>query len=184
MAPRSRVWPVPATTAGVALQADHDRPNQPIEGVGGSVVAFRNGPGDNAPNALTDLWADPIMYDVPHQGLELGDALRMVNPARTPPEGHGGFDIPASDYGPFINASTRTLTEYISDWNASTAAKGCSGSFDGAHVVIQRIRPGSDRGYMPTQMFPPNQERALPGPWDANITVGGGSLDTLAGGAG
>lgn len=178
---RARVWPAPAVSATQAMQAGPEVSDAPVEGWGASVVDYRDGPGDHSYVPGVDVWVDADMSPITHAGLELGDALRVINPARTPPEGHGGFDIPAAEYGPIINASTRRLAFYISDWIASTAGKGCSGSFDGGHVVIQRIRPGSDQGYQPSQMFSPNQERALPGPWDAALTIGGATLDSVGG---
>lgn len=183
MAPLATLYGNPATTAERLEQAAPNQPNAPAQPLGSSTVRYRGGPGDVSFMPGVDDWVDPDMYDVTHNGAELGDALRIINPAKTPPEGHGGWDIPASEYGPFINASTRTLAYYISDWNSSTAGKGCAGSFDGGHVVIRRVAPGSNQGYQPSQFFSPNQDRALPGPWDANLVIGGGSMDALFGGA-
>lgn len=178
----------PPTTAAELLKADPPVANAPITGEGSSVVRHKGGPGDysDAPGAAViagfmpgvDEWHDPIIRPVPHGGVELGDQLRVVNPAKTPPEGHGGWDIPS--HGSFIDVSTQTQALFSSDWVRSTAAKGLSGSFTGAHVTIRRIRPGSDQGYQAQQMTFPNQDRALPTAWDANIIIGGGLENLFA----
>lgn len=182
MTARARVWPAPALSAEQAEQAAPFDGARPLNPDGASVVAFRNGPGDNSYMPGVDEWADPLVYKITRDGVELGDALRVVNPGPTPPEGHGGWDIPAAEYPPIVNSATRIQALFVSDWNASTAAKGLSGSFTGEHVTIRRIRPGSDRGYMPSQMLPANQARALPGPWDAALVIGGETSDTVLGG--
>lgn len=181
MAPLATLYGNPATTAAALEQAAPANARGPAQPNGSSVVRHKGGPGDVSFMPGVDEWVDPDNYAVPHSGVELGDALRILNPAKTPPEGHGGWDIPAGEYGPIINASTRHLAYFISDWNASTAGKGLSGSFDGGHVVIRRVAPGSQVGYQPSQFLNRNQDRQLPGPWDANLIVGAGSLDSLFG---
>jgi hypothetical protein len=155
---------------------------------GSSAVRYRGGPGDTsvARGAAViagftpgvDEWHDPIIRPVPRGGVELGDQLRVLNPAKTPPEGHGGWDIPS--HGSFIDMGTQTQALFASDWDRSTAGRGLSGSFTGAHVTIRRVRPGSDQGYAPSQMTSPNQDRALPTAWDANIIIGGGLENLFA----
>lgn len=160
---------VPATAEQWETAAP-DADALPMVGLGGSVVEYRGGAGDQPGAAAVDDWLLRFR-DVPHAGAVDGIQLFERRPV-VPPEGHGGFDI-VGDEGVFIDRATQTQYFGWSDWAASTAAQaGGRGSFTGEHVIIARIAPGSARGYQPAEMLSPNQDRNMPAPWDAAITIG------------
>lgn len=173
VAPMGPVWALGTTPAGTAEQAEQaapDNPNGPNYGRGSSNVEYRGGAGDQPTAPLVDDWL-LIFRDVPHDGAMDGIQLFEQRPV-VPPEGHGGFDFPG-ELGTFIDRSTQTQYMGWSDWNASTGLQaGGRGSFTGEHIVIARIAPGSNQGYMPADMLAPNQDRNMPAPWDAAITIG------------
>lgn len=170
--PVSSLGQAPPLTAEEAEQAapNVDRPR--TLGQGASVVMYRGGPGDQPSAPAVDDWLE-IYRDVPHGGVQDGKSYFAQRPP-VPPEGHGGYDV-QGDYGQFIDRATQTQFLAWSDWAGSTALQaGGRGSFTGEHVIIQRVTPGSYRGYMPAEMVGPNVDRNAPPPWDAAITVGQG----------
>jgi hypothetical protein len=137
---------------------------------GGSVAMYRSGPGD-VPYPR-DEWMGISIRDLGHNGVQDGrdNFIEIPGP---PPEGHQGYDFPDEDL--IINKSRQNQALFWSDWYGSTAATGGGGgAFRGAHVTIQRIPPGSQIGYMPTDpgMVQFNENRGMPGPWDANLVLG------------
>jgi hypothetical protein len=146
-----------------------DMPKGPQVGQGNEVTMIRSGPGDSG---YSDEWLNPDIFDVPHNGQINGRAFFDTIPP-PPPEGHKGYDFPDTD--DIGDRSHRNLAIFWSDWYGSTTAgSGLCGSFRGEHVVIGRIPPGSTQGYMPSDpgMEQSNNDRSLPGPWDAAIVLG------------
>jgi hypothetical protein len=140
---------------------------------GNEVTFNRSGPGD-VPYPR-DEWLGAYQRDVPHYGVENGRQLFTEIPG-PPPEGHGGYDIPYNDL--ITDQSTIGTALFWSDWAGSTALQaGGRGSFTGEHVIIVRIPPGSIQGYQPSDpgMVQANNDRNLPGPWDQQIVLGGGT---------
>jgi hypothetical protein len=127
-------------------------------------VTYYTGP--NRLAGVRDAWMNPDIFVVPRQGVMNGRQLFVGIPG-PPPEGHGGYD-PFND-PPKVDHSTRTLALFASDWNGIVQQQ----QMRGEHVVIQRVPPGSTQGYQPTDMTQPNNERAIPAPWDAALSVGG-----------
>lgn len=162
-------WPMPPVSGTQAEQAApgvQDAPQNPH----GSRVTMDGGPGALASGPVVDDWL-LLFRDDPHDGALDGKQLNATR-SPVPPEGHGGYDI-QGDYGIFIDRATQTQFIGWSDWASSTALQaGGRGSFTGEHVIIARFTPGSFRGYQPNEMTSPNQDRALPAPWDAAITIG------------
>lgn len=159
--------PVPdaATSAQVLEQSAPwlDAPSLPL---GSSVVLERQGPGDQ-PEQDVDSWLFTIR-DAPHDGIETGKALFAMLPD-VPPEGHGGFDIPTSGPDSFIDRATTEQFVKWSDWYATRGEP----HFDGAHVAVFRVRPGSWQGYQgANQMTGLNVDRNQPDPWDQHLIAG------------
>jgi hypothetical protein len=135
---------------------------------GGAVTYYRTGPGDTGD---ADQWMGEDFFVVPRQGVQRGRELFDLNQWQPPNEGHGEYEF-AQD-GPWLDHSMRNLALFWSDWAASTALQaGGRGSFTGPHVVIARVPPGSTQGYMPTGAPQLNNERSMPGPWDAQLAAG------------
>ena len=131
------------------------------------VTRSRTGPGDISPDA--DQWMGEDIFVVGREGVMNGEQLFKEIPG-PPNEGHGEYGF-AQD-GPKIDHSTRNLALFWSAWHASTALQaGGRGSFNGQHVVIRRIVPGSTQGYMPTETAQRNNLRDMPGPWDAQLNA-------------
>lgn len=163
------------TSAATWEQAAPTNPNGPNLGPreGSVTMSVDDGPGIVPTAHPRDEWLGITIYDVGHNGVEDGRQLFALNAAVEPPEGHQGFDFPDTDQ--IQNRSTRHQAIFWSDWWGSTAANGMgAGSFTGQHVVIVRIPPGSQQGYMPTDpgMVQANNARNSPGPWDAGLVVG------------
>ncbi len=170
-APTHALGAAPPLTASEAEQASPEVSLPRTLGQGASVVADGAGPGSQPGAQCVDEWL-MLFRDSPHEGVLDGKQLNATR-SPAPPEGHGGYDI-QGDYGIAIDRSTQRQYFGWSDWAASTGLQaGGRGSFTGEHVIIQRIVPGSARGYMPAEMTSPNQARNLPDPWDADIVLGG-----------
>lgn len=167
--PQPVEYPMPPVSAQQAEQAAPTNPAGPLN-PHGSRVTWDGGPGALPSGPAVDDWL-LLFRDDPHDGAYDGKQL-FATRSPAPPEGHGGYDV-QGDYGVFIDRATQTQFIGWSDWASSTAAQaGGRGSFTGEHVVIARFAPGSYRGYQPNEMTSPNQDRNLPAPWDAAITIG------------
>jgi hypothetical protein len=154
-----------ATTAEAWERAapGYDGPN--LDSHEGRVTARYLGPAAD-PRARDD-WMGEDIFVVPRPGVMNGRQLFDMNQWQPPNEGHGEYGF-AQD-GPFADHSTRLLALFWSDWVGSTAKNYAQPAFDGSHVVISRVPPGSVQGYMPTYMEQYNTKRDMPGPWDAQL---------------